>query len=134
MVFPIITFASELWVLNDEDVGLLNDFQVYAGRRVQRLHQKSPRKTSYIGLEWHSLEVYIYVKKLIFDILDIDSVYRHVFVNRYQQYISDQKRYRLNVLESSVFNIMRIVDIFELHNEVHNLIQGTKIFSNKKME
>ena len=36
------------------------------------------------------------------------------------------------MLESPVFDIMRIVDIFELHNEIHDLIQGTKIFSKKQ--
>ena len=61
MVIPILTFACEMWVLNDEDVGLLNDFQVYAGRRVQRLHPKSPRESSYIGLGWISIEIYIYI-------------------------------------------------------------------------
>ena len=35
------------------------------------------------------------------------------------------------MLESPVFDIMRIVDIFELHN-VHDLIQGTKLFSKKQ--
>ena len=133
MVIPIITFASELWVLNDEDVGLLNDFQVYAGRRVQRLHQKSPRETSYIGLGWISIEIFIYVKKLLFIrtimVMKDDSVYRRVFINRYRIYVSDRPRYSLNVLDSPVFDIMRIVDIFGLHNEVNDMVQNTRLYS-----
>ena len=136
MVVPIITFPSELWVLNDEDVGLLNDFQVYAGRRVQRMHQKSPRETSYIGLGWISLEIYIYVKKILFIrsimVLKEDSVYRRIFINRYTQYISDRLRFSTNILESPVFDILRIVDVFELHNEVQGMVQNTRLFSKRQ--
>ena len=116
MIIPIITFASELWVLNGEDVGLLNDFQVYAGRRVQRLHPKSPRETSYVGLGWLSIEIFIYVKKLLFlrtiMVLKDESLYKRIFVNRYKQYIGDRTQSRLNVLDSPVFDIMRIVEFF----------------------
>ena len=102
MVVPIITFASEMWVLSDEDVGLLEDFQLYAGRRIQRLHQKAPRETSYRGLGWLSLEIYIYVKKLLFirtiAILGDASVYKQVFVNRYVQYVNDKHVSRANTL------------------------------------
>ena len=31
MVVPVVTFACELWIINDADVRLLDDFQTYAG-------------------------------------------------------------------------------------------------------
>ena len=115
MVVPIITFASELWVLSDEDVGLLEDFQLYAGRRIQRLHQRAPRETSYIGLGWLSLEMYIYVKKMLFirtiAMLNDDSVCRHVFMNRYMQFMNNQQISRVNALESPTFDILRIAEV-----------------------
>ena len=83
MVVPIITFASELWVLNYEDIRLLEDFQIYAGPRIQCLHQSYHRVTSSIGLGWLRLELYIYVKKLLFirsiAILKENSIYRRIF-------------------------------------------------------
>ena len=44
MVIPITTYACELWLMSDEDIKLLEDFQVYSGRRVQGFHQSSPGK------------------------------------------------------------------------------------------
>ena len=133
MVIPIITFASELWVLSDEDVGLLEDFQLHAGRRIQRLHQKAPRETSYRGLGWLSIEMYIYIKKMLFirtiAVLGEESVYKHVFVNRYIQYVNNRQIAKLNVLESPSFDILRIAEVFGLHIEVDAMLRGTRYFS-----
>ena len=133
MVVPIITFASEMWVLSDEDVGLLEDFQLYAGRRIQRLHQKAPCETSYRGLGWLSLEIYIYVKKLLFirtiAILGDASVYKQVFVNRYIQYVNDKHVSRVNTLQSPTFDILRIIEVFGLSHEVNDMLMGTRYFS-----
>ena len=52
MTIPIVTFSSELWVLNDDDINTIERFQRYSGRRVQRFHPKSPNETSYAGLGW----------------------------------------------------------------------------------
>ena len=58
MVVPITTFASELWVLSDEDIRLIEEFQRYAGRRIQRFPQGSPNETSYTGLGWIRLDFF----------------------------------------------------------------------------
>ena len=50
MTIPIVTFSSELWVLNDDDVNIIEYFQRYSGRRIQRSHSKSPNETSYASL------------------------------------------------------------------------------------
>ena len=86
MVIPTVTFASELWVMNDDDIKLLEDFQIYAGRRIQRFQQSSPRETSYTSLGWLRIEIFIYVKKLLFirsiAVLDNDSIYKQIFTRR----------------------------------------------------
>ena len=61
MVIPIVTFASEIYVMNDEDISQFEDFQTYAGCRIQRFGHNSPRATSYAGLGWIRLELYIYI-------------------------------------------------------------------------
>ena len=42
IVIPIITFASELWILDEYDIRALDNFQKYAGRRIQCFPTKSP--------------------------------------------------------------------------------------------
>ena len=66
LIIPITTFASELWVLKNNGVHLLEDFERYARRGVQRFPSYSPKKTSFIGLGWMRLENFIAAKKLVF--------------------------------------------------------------------
>ena len=95
MVVPIITFSCELWVLKDNDIKLLEEFQRYAGRRLQRFPYRSPNETSYTGLGWIRLEIYIYVKKVLFvrsiAVLTEDSIYRQVFAARLTDYMEDRE-------------------------------------------
>ena len=36
MVIPIVTYASELWILKQQDMEILDEFQSFPGRRIQR--------------------------------------------------------------------------------------------------
>ena len=90
MAVPSVTFACELWVLTDEDIRLIEDFQTYAGRRIQRFRQNSPRATSYVGLSWIRLEIFIYITKLLFirtiAVMSEDSISKRIFINRHREY------------------------------------------------
>ena len=46
-IVPMVTFASELWDLKDSDIELLENFQRYTGRRIQRFPMSSPRETRF---------------------------------------------------------------------------------------
>ena len=63
VVMPILTFGSEIWILSDKDHENLQNFQRYAGRRVQRFPQRSPNMTSFFGLGWIKINTYIMIKK-----------------------------------------------------------------------
>ena len=62
MIIPIVLYASELWILKDNDIGILDTFQRYIGRRVQRFPSKSPNETSCVALGWIRSELFVYVK------------------------------------------------------------------------
>ena len=51
LIVPIVTFASELWVLKDQDVEMLESFQRYAGKRIQRFSSNTPNETSFSALD-----------------------------------------------------------------------------------
>ena len=59
IVAPITLFGSELWILSDKCSELIDAFQVYAGKRVQRHFGKSPNICAFYGLGWVRLERYI---------------------------------------------------------------------------
>ena len=133
MVIPTVTFASELWVMNDDDIKLLEDFQIYAGRRIQRFQQSSPRETSYTSLGWLRIEIFVYVKKLLFvrsiAVLDNDSIYKQIFVRRLEDFNDDEVKCCENVHMSPTFDIMRVAIIFGLELEVNRLMSGTASYS-----
>ena len=136
MVVPIITFACELWVLDDEDVKLLEDFQSYAGRRIQRFKQNSPRATSYIGLGWIRLEIFVYVRKMLFvrsiAILEDNSIYKQVFINSYMLFNQNKDVSRENRLQSPTFDILKVSELFGLYDLIGQMMQGTRVFSKKQ--
>ena len=90
MVVPIVTFASELWILKDDDIKQLESFQQYSGKRIQQFHMRSPNETSYVALEWLRLEIFIYVKKVLFirsiSMLNDESIYKKIFRRRLLQF------------------------------------------------
>ena len=106
IVIPLNTFASELWILNDYDINAVDTFQKYARRRVQRFHLKSPSATSFIGLGWMTLEVFIYVKKLMIlrmiAVLGDNSIYKIIGRIRANKFNNDIATGMVNVHPSTV--------------------------------
>ena len=47
IIVPIITYAAELWVMCDKDIEKLDKMHRYAGRKLQRMHNRSSINTSY---------------------------------------------------------------------------------------
>ena len=66
VIVPITTYGAEIWTLSDGDIGNLNKFQRYAGRRFQRFGRNTPNFSSFYGLGWMGITSYICIKKLMF--------------------------------------------------------------------
>ena len=56
----------ELWILERKDIQILQSFQRYAARRIQRLHLRSLNLTSRVCLGWMDIIRYIMAKKALF--------------------------------------------------------------------
>ena len=136
LVIPIVTFACEMWILDDDDVKILEDFQLYAGRRIQRFSQSSPRATGYAGLGWIRLEIFVYIKKMLFvrtlAIMNDDALYKRIFLRRYLEFNDNMGQGMVNQLQSPTFDILRISYIFGLYEEVGLMMQGLRYYSKKQ--
>ena len=66
IVIPIATFGCELWIIDEKCLKILEAFQMYIGRRIQRLFMKSPNMCAYFPLGWIRIERFIEIKKLMF--------------------------------------------------------------------
>ena len=133
MIVPIVTFASELWVLKDEDIKQLESFQRYSGRRIQRFNMRSPNETSYTALGWLRLEIFIYLKKVLFvrsiAVMEDDSVYKQVFRQRLIQYNVNPPESNANRCDSPIYDIINATILFGLYDDAVGMILGTKMFS-----
>ena len=66
IVVPIALCGSELWIMSDESIRLIEKFQNYIGKRMQRLFPRIPNVCAYFGLGLIRLERLIEIKKIIF--------------------------------------------------------------------
>ena len=135
IIVPIITYAAEMWVLNDHDIEKLDKVHRYAGRKLQRLNCRSATSTSYECLGWMRLENFIYAKKLLFArtcaIQDMDSIYRRVFMTRMLQFNENIEEGVENIHFSPIFDILRISILYGLYEDVCKQICGTVVYSEK---
>ena len=130
-----MTYASELWILKDNDIRILEAFQRYTGRKVQKFPHRFPNETSFVGLGWMRLELYtsIYVKKLLFvrtvSILDDTVLYKSIFIARARQFDNDRDYGFENPKNSPCFDILKVAYLFDLYEDVMRIITGAAFFS-----
>ena len=119
--------------MKNSDIDLLDKFQRYAGRRVQRFSKRTPNETSFTTLGWMRLESYIYGKKLLFirtiTSLEHGNLYRQVFVKRFEEFCQDPVRCSQNRYDSPIFDILRIAVIFKLFERVKGMVYNDHIYS-----
>ena len=136
IIVPIVTFASELWVMSDCDIDKLDKFHRYAGRKVQRFYNRTPITTSYECLGWMRLENIVYTKKLLFvrtiAMQDKNSIYAKVVISRMRQFNNDIQVHISNKYFSPIFEILRISILYGLYNEVCRMLIGVSIYTKRQ--
>ena len=126
IVIPIATFGAELWILDEKCINLLEAFQVFVGRRIQRLFSKSPRISAYFSLGWMRVERFIEIKKLLFihSILSRDNgdTTKTIFVERAKKYFDNVEVCSMNSFRSSVYDLLNTADTFGIINDIRNMV------------
>ena len=130
---PIALFGCELLILNDKSVKLLEGFQVYAGKRIQRLFSKAPNICAFFGLGWMRLERIVEVKKVLFVrsllALDVSEPSRMVFCKRVEDYLVNIVDARLNTRGSNVFDMLNVADDFGVLDEIVAMTRQGRLWS-----
>ena len=126
VVIPTLCFGCELWILKNRDVQILQCFQRYAARRLQRLHPRSLVSTSRICLGWLDIIRYIMAKKALF--------IRTVFVMKdyipiravlIQKVTGMQNEIVPNAHDSPITEILNTCITLNLMPEVRQMANGT---------
>ena len=135
IVIPTLTFGSEIRCINDKEIELLQNFQRYAGRRVQRFPRRSPKCSSYYGLGWIRIETYIQVKKLLFLFtmicMDKENRIRRIFDERVNMFVNNAA-VRDNSRHSPIFEMLNISLRFGLLRTILDMTFGLKQIIPKK--
>ena len=126
VIIPILTYGCELWILSASNIQNLEVFLRYAGRKIQRLHCRSPTECCYNGIGWIGIERLIQVKKMLFirTILKMDenAVIRKIFAARFKVFVNNIDKHSRNQFMSPVFDILSIAIIFEFLGIINNAL------------
>ena len=122
VIIPIVTYASELWILKPKDVEILENFQRYAGKRLQRFPMDCPNECSYVGLGWIRFENFIYVKKLLFlrtiIFTDENCIYKKILKLRVDSFNRNMRQGTGYLYDSPIYDFLRVSIMYDLHDEV----------------
>ena len=133
IVVPTALFGCEIWCLTANDINSIHDFQVYAGKRVQRLHPGSPNICSFTGLGWIHLKILILIRKVIFIrtimVMGDDEVVKIILKKRAQKFCEDSNRAMRNERRSPVFEIMHAAVRLGMVEIVLECIEGRRLWS-----
>ena len=107
---------------------MIEEFQNYIGKRMQRLHPKSPNTCSYYGLGWMRLERYIQIKKLMFIrtilVMDEDDLPKVIFCQRARLYLVNIDVCQENRDNSAAFDLLNVSCIFGMLDDVRNMVES----------
>ena len=127
VVFPALTFGCEAWMIKNKDVELLQAFQRYSARRLQRLHSRSINSTCTACLGWMDIVRVIKAKKLIF-IRTIAYMYeyiplRRIFINRLNDFHGGHD----NLFDSPVIQMLEFALEFNVLPIVKSMFNGVPV-------
>ena len=127
VVFPTLSFGSEIWVIKDRDIELLQGFQRYAARRLQRLHSRSINSTSFACLGWMDIVRVINAKKLIFirsiACMPEHAPIRNIFAGRLREFdVHD-----VNTYDSPIKQMLSVASDFQVIDGIRNMFNGAMI-------
>ena len=118
IVIPTLLFGCEVWVIKRKDVELLNAFQRYAARRLQRFKFNSFNITSFACLGWMNIIQFIKAKKIIFLrtilVMNEDMPIKKILVERINNFNAGD----VNAYDSPLTQILEYCNEFNLIDRI----------------
>ena len=128
IIMPIVSYGSELWVLQPDEVDLLRKFQRYIGRRCQRFPKRSPNYSTFTPLGWIDIIRFIKVKKLLFLrsilIMQDDAICKRILRAKSTIYMDNPEVGVRNTNISPTYELLNVCTEFGILDMCYNMIQG----------
>ena len=133
LVVPSATYGSEIWHLNGNSISLLESFQIYAAKKIQRFYHRIPNACCLYALGWMRLERFIQVKKLLFVCsmlaLEDGALSKTIFCKRAEVYYRNEPGQDPLHDFSAVRELLDTVSIFNLDDIVRSMVEQNRMFS-----
>ena len=101
-VFPILLYGAENWILNDECLRLLENFQAELGRRILKLSRYHSNLSVSLGLSWPSITSRILITKLKF-LCRLLSSETETVATRTLHTLASEGLYSLGIVQQCIF-------------------------------
>ena len=135
---PTAIFGCEMWILDDLSYGMIEEFQNYVGKRIERLHPRCLNACSLYGLGWMRMERIIQIRKTMFVrsimVMQENAIPRSIFCERAKFYFSNPQFGSRNEFRSNVFDLLNTCAIFKLLDDVRNMVEKHQIYQKKCLE
>ena len=126
LAVPTALYGCEIWRLNKKAIDLLESFQLYAAKKIQRFYSKVPNVCCLYALGWMRLERFVQVKKMLFIrsilVLDDQTLSRKIFCERASVLFDNEGQDADEVGFSLVSDLLNTAIIFNLWNEVRGMV------------
>ena len=126
VVVPIAMYGCELLILTERHLDILEEFQEYAGKKLQRFHMRTPRACAFFTLGWVCIERYVKVRKLLFMysifILDDDSAYKIAFLERARFFFDYNNQCNDNQFCSTTFDLLLTAQNFGILETIEDMV------------
>ena len=124
IVIPTLLFGCEIWVIKKNDCKLLEAFQRYAARRLQRFPISSFNITSFVCMGWMSILNFIKARKAIFVrtilSMDISIPVKQIFQERLRDFNYEDG----NPTDSPIIQILQYCEEFDILDDVRRMANG----------
>ena len=126
LAVPTALYGCEVWRMSNKAINLLETFQLYAAKKIQRFYVKVPNACCLYALGWMRLERFVQVKKMLFIrsilVLDDQTLSSKIFCER-ATVIFENGGQTMDVSGFSlVSDLLNTAAIFNLWNEVRNMV------------
>ena len=128
IIAPIVTYGSEIWVLQPDERDLLRKFQRYVCRRCQRFPPRSPNYSTTFPMGWIDIVQFINVKKMLFlrTIITMpdNAICKRLLTHKATKYREDPMKATRNSFNSPIDELLNVSKEFGILNLCLDMIDN----------